>query len=102
MFKTFASAVLGAVVLAAPVAASVNVDDFLADNGQWTLKVKQGGWVKGTDGTDVATGNAANNGKAIDLGAYALNVAAGTNVNRGTYTNMLTWSLSNIAGNTTK
>lgn len=102
---------------------SVNVDDFLADNGQWTLNVKQGGWVKGadgttagetalnnnatlkigekkitTDGTDLTTGNAANNGKAIDLGAYSLSVAKNTNVNAGTYTNTLTWSLSNVAG----
>lgn len=102
---------------------SVNVDDFLADNGQWTLNVKQGGWVKGTDGTtagetalnnnatlkigkktvttdgvDIATGNAANNGTAIDLGAYSLSVAKNTNVNAGTYTNTLTWSLSNVAG----
>ena len=101
----------------------MNVDDFLADNGQWTLNVKQGGWVKGTDGTtagetalnnnatlkigkktvttdgvDIATGNSANNGTAIDLGAYSLSVAKNTNVNAGTYTNTLTWSLSNVAG----
>lgn len=106
---------------------SVNVDDFLADNGQWTLNVKQGGWVKGTDGTtagetalnnnatlkigektittdgtDLTTGNAANNGKAIDLGKYSLSVAKNTNVNAGTYTNTLTWSLSNVAGAATK
>ena len=38
------------------------------------------------------------NGKAIDFGKYSLSVAKNTNVNAGTYTNTLTWSLSNVAG----
>ncbi|KIU24329.1 hypothetical protein ff3pr_00309 [Weissella cibaria] len=106
---------------------SVNVDDYLADEGKWTLKVSSSDWTGdsaktvaalnanaklylGTDdakkeitpaGTVVATGTADNNGKAIDLGKYGLNIASGTNVTAGTYTNTLTWSLSNVAGATT-
>lgn len=48
----------------------------------------------------VATGKAEDNGaNNVDLGSYKLHLDKGVNMRKGTYTNTITWTLSNTPGN---
>lgn len=102
-------------------AMSATVDDFLGkDSDTWTLNVKKGSWIAGTDGstsgataldagahltigTDEVTtsgityGNGTEGHNTLPEKTLSLAVDQGTLVKSGAYTNNLTWTLSDDA-----
>ncbi|WP_407893134.1 hypothetical protein [Lacticaseibacillus sp. N501-2] len=97
---------------------TTTVSDFLGDNGEWTLNVTASGFngalgandastvsvtpntatkaiTVGTEATPVTTGGAGET--PVTLG-YKLDVKKHTLLTAGTYTNTLTWNLSNTPG----